>query len=135
MRETLFSVLAGFENFHLLIPAECYVEKTAGVFNLKRACHQHPSGSILIEAMVPLSPSLSIAETWTLFIYLYIYQVNMIRHEAPSQYFDMTFPTPFYHQVDIGTIIVVAEKCLLPAVAALGDIGGCQVLLLVRFLP
>lgn len=36
----------------------------------------------------------------------------------------MAFPAPFDHQIDICAVIVIREKSLLPAVAALGDVVG-----------
>jgi hypothetical protein len=50
--------------------------------------------------------------------------MDMVGHQTPRPNFDMVFSAPFSHQIDIGMVIVVAEKSLLPAIAALGDMVG-----------
>ena len=49
-------------------------------------------------------------------------QVNMIRHQAPCPDTYQVFFAPVCHELNIDKIVIVAEKCLLPAIASLGDV-------------
>jgi hypothetical protein len=40
-------------------------------------------------------------------------KMNMVRHQAPSPYFNLIFLTPLGHQLDLDLIIIVAKKSLL----------------------
>ena len=48
-------------------------------------------------------------------------QVNMIRHQAPCPDTYQVFFAPVCHELNIDKIVIVAEKCLLPAIASLDD--------------
>lgn len=48
----------------------------------------------------------------------------MVGHKAPCPDLYAVFAAPFGHKVNIGFVVVVAEKGLLTAVAALGDVVG-----------
>lgn len=45
----------------------------------------------------------------------------MVRHQAPGSDFKTGFAAPFSHQRYIGMIVIIAEKGLLAAIAALRD--------------
>ena len=47
-------------------------------------------------------------------------QVNVIRHQAEGPYLDRAIAAPLGHQFDVGRIIFVLKKRLLPTVPALG---------------
>jgi hypothetical protein len=51
--------------------------------------------------------------------------MDMVGHQALCPNLDLVFSAPFSHQIDIGMVIVIAEKGLLSAIAALGDVVGC----------
>jgi hypothetical protein len=51
-------------------------------------------------------------------------QMHVVRHQAVRPYFDTAFTTPFGHKLDIVPIIIIAEKCILPAIASLGYMMG-----------
>jgi hypothetical protein len=51
-------------------------------------------------------------------------EVHMIGHKAPGPYLDLAPASPLGHKVDVGFIVLIAEKGLLPAVAPLGDMWG-----------
>ncbi len=48
----------------------------------------------------------------------------MIWHQAISPDIHLIFSAPLTHQIELGPVVVVAEKGLLTAVAALGDMMG-----------
>jgi len=47
-------------------------------------------------------------------------QVHMVWHQTVRPHFDTAFITPFGHKPDIIPVIIIAEKCILPAIATLG---------------
>jgi len=46
--------------------------------------------------------------------------VDVVGHQAVAPYVNAMFSAPVRHQIDVRTVVPVGEKCLLPAVAALG---------------
>jgi hypothetical protein len=46
--------------------------------------------------------------------------VDVVGHQAVAPYVNGMFSAPVRHQIDVRTVVPVGEKCLLPAVAALG---------------
>ena len=51
-------------------------------------------------------------------------EMHMVRHQAPGPDCHAAFAAPFSHQRYIGMIVIVAEKGLLAAIAALRDMMG-----------
>jgi len=46
--------------------------------------------------------------------------VDVVGHQAVAPNVNGMFSAPVRHQIDVRTVVPVGEKCLLPAVAALG---------------
>jgi hypothetical protein len=51
-------------------------------------------------------------------------QVDMVRHETISPYFDMVLCTPIRHEFQIGKMVFIIEKSLLPPVSPLNHMVG-----------
>jgi len=48
----------------------------------------------------------------------------MVGHHTVRPYYNTAFITPFGHKPDIIPVIMIAEKCILPAIATLGYVMG-----------
>ncbi|MFQ5753950.1 MAG: hypothetical protein ACE5HI_18330 [bacterium] len=54
--------------------------------------------------------------------------MNVVRHEAVGPDLHFKTSTPLGHQPDIGRMVLIMKKCLLPMVAPLCDmVGGYRV--------
>jgi hypothetical protein len=51
-------------------------------------------------------------------------QAHMVGHQAVRPYLNTALIAPFGHKPDIIPVIIIAEKCILPAIASLGYMMG-----------